>query len=223
MKLTDDLAAEHELIERVAGALLTYVTRRLAGPATVDDAARFFRFFRVYVGRYHHDREETVLFPALTEGLGLPADRGPVAALLLQHHELAACLDALEPLLSDARGDPAASRDASRAPIDRLARSYVHGLWQHIDAENSVLFPESATRLRKAGLFALPSRPPTADEAAARDDGELLTRDYPPTDDPTAMRGDGCVCCPSYGTTCDGLERTWWSASEWEELDDHLG
>jgi hemerythrin-like domain-containing protein len=213
MKLIDDLAAEHELIERVAGSLLSYVAGRRVGTAAVADAARFFHFFRVYVGHYHHDREETVLFPALTGDLGLPADRGPVAALLGQHHALASDLAALESLLCAPATD--------YATIESLARSYVYGLWQHIDAESSVLFPESATRLEKAGLFGLPSRPPDPAERAARDDGESLTRDYPPIPDTSVMRGDGCACCPSYGTTCDGLERTWWSESEWDQLDEY--
>jgi hypothetical protein len=31
------------------------------------------------------------------------------------------------------------------------------------------------------------------------------------------VRGGGCVLCPSYGITCDGLEREWWTELEWEE------
>jgi hypothetical protein len=32
------------------------------------------------------------------------------------------------------------------------------------------------------------------------------------------VRGDGCVICPSYGVTCEGLEREWWNAHEWDEF-----
>jgi hypothetical protein len=175
---------------------------------------RFFRFFRCWVGGYHHEREESVLFAALTERLELPADRGPVHALGAQHHALAAQLDRLEPLLVTT---PTIAPEA-HAEIEALSLGYVHGLWQHIDAENSVLFPESAARLRRAGLAGLAWRAPTTDELTARDDGAALVRAFPPVYDPTALRGDGCFACPSYGTTCEGLERTWWTASEWDEF-----
>lgn len=217
MRLIDELRADHRLIERVVGAFATYVARRLAGAAGPDDAARFLAFFRAFVGGYHHDREERALFPALVGTLELPADRGPVAAMTDQHHELAGLLDALEPLL------PRASSDAdARARIETLARRYTHGLWSHIDAEDSVLFPESEARLVRVGLGGLEGRAPTPDEHAARADAERLVAAYPPTEDPTAMRGEGCVICPSYGVTCDGLEREWWTESEWEELDEHM-
>ncbi len=218
MKLADDLAADHEVIERVVGAFRTYVGRRIAGKATADDARRFFRFFRVFAGGYHHEREESAFFPALTVDIGLPADRGPIAALLTQHQELARCLDELEPLLAPRDLDP-----ATHAAIEMLSTRYAHALWRHIDAENTVLLPESVARLRRASVLELVSRKPTDDEIAARDDGKLLVHDYPPTHDPTALRGEGCVVCPSYGITCEGVERTWWNDWEWEEFADHLG
>jgi hypothetical protein len=47
--------------------------------------------------------------------------------------------------------------------------------------------------------------------------GTTLLATYPPLHDAEAVRGGGCVLCPSYGTTCDGLEREWWTDLEWEE------
>ncbi len=218
MRLIDDLVAEHQLIDQVAGAFRTCVARRIAGTAPPHDALRFGRFFQLYVGCFHHDREESVLFPALTGELGLPADRGPIAALLGQHHDLAACLSELEPLLASDRIDVA---DAES--IVALARRYTRGLWHHLDAETSVLFPESEARLQRAGVFELESRSPLPAEAQAREDGRRLLHEFPPEPDPTIIRGDGCAVCPSYGSTCDGLERSWWNESEWEEFPDHLG
>jgi hemerythrin-like domain-containing protein len=217
MDFIDTLIAEHDLIERAVGALRTYTARRIAGTATSLDAPRFFRFLRVFVGSYHHDREESVLFPALIEQVGVPADRGPIPALLTQHHELACWLDELEALLGSADIEP-----AQHAAIEALSMRYAHRLWRHIDAENSVLFPESATRLARAGIFELTSRQPTEEEISAADDAERLVRAYPPEYDPSAMRGEGCIFCPSYGSTCEGVERTWWNESEWEQLAGHL-
>lgn len=217
MTLIDELRADHRLIERVVGAFATHVARRLAGALDLADTARFFTFFRAFVGGYHHDREERALFPALTGALELPGDRGPVPAMIGQHHELAGLLDALEPLLVEAAIGPEA-----RAPIAALTRRYTHGLWSHIDAEDSVLFPESEARLVRAGMRELGGRTMTPAEEVAREDAERLVAAYPPTEDPTAVRGEGCVICPSYGVTCDGLERAWWTESEWDELDEHM-
>jgi len=214
MKLIDDLIADHRLIEQVVGAFQSYVAARLEGTGDAADAARFLSFFHRFVGGFHHHVEEVVLFAALTGPLELPADRGPVFAIGAQHHALAECLDALEPLLMKS-GPPTPDE---RAAIATLTRRYCHGLWGHIDAEDSVLFPESAARLVRAGLGGLTARAPTAEEEDARREGERLIGRYPPVPDPTAMRGEGCPACPSYGVDCDGLERAWWTESEWEGL-----
>jgi hemerythrin-like domain-containing protein len=211
MQLIRDLYAEHDLIERVSGALLTFVRvqpeRRAAG-----DAARFIRFFTDFAGQYHHAREEDTLFVALRERAGLPED-GPIRALTTDHRRLAGLLEAVIAGLNAGGAGP---------ELDLAATEYVHGLWRHIDAENSVLFPESESRLKKHGVRELPARPPTSDEVHARGAAEELVSRYPPPVEATALRGDGCVCCPMMAVTCGGFEQAWWNEWEWEELDDHL-
>jgi len=195
----------------VLGALRTFVERRLRGEGDPSDGARFVAFFRLYAGAFHHHREEDVLFPALTESLGLPHDRGPLVALAAQHRELEATMAALAPLL----GGALEAADERRA-IEDLARRYTRGLCAHIDAENSVLLPDSEARLSRAGVRELPDVPLAPEFAAAREDGAALCAAYPPSVDSEALRGEGCVICPSYGVDCDGLEREWWNEHEWE-------
>ena len=215
MKLIDELSAEHDLIERVAGSLRTWARRGHAGGAEAADGRRFLHFFREYAGRFHHAREEDVLFTALQERAELPGDRGPIKAILEDHRRMAGLLDRLEEL---------ADRDAGADSAERLAVAlrYSEELWHHIDAENSVLFPESAQRLRRCGVAELDGRPPSAAEDAARADGEALVIVYPPATEPDVMRGDGCIACPAYERSCRGLEREWWNEWEWEEFEDHL-
>ena len=214
MKLIDELKAEHELIERVAGSLLTFVERRLSGETEASDGPRFLVFFRAYAGGFHHAREEHVLFAALTQRAELPADRGPVAVMLADHAAMAALLDDLAPL---------AGRELlgklDRVRLRELATAYAHSLWHHIDAENSVLLPESEERLRRHGLSELPARAMSDEERAAQALGEELVVRHPPASDLDAYRGDGCIACPAYGETCRGLEREWWNESEWEEFE----
>jgi hypothetical protein len=87
-----------------------------------------------------------------------------------------------------------------------------------MDAENSVLFPEAQERLRRFHIQELPSRPMTEAEQRAREAALALLALYPPEHDPEVHRGDGCVACPSFGTTCDGIEHEWWTDLEWEDM-----
>jgi hypothetical protein len=202
VKILDDLRAEHALIERVVGSLRTFAAAPERDPS---DAAAYLRFFRLYAGRFHHAREEDVLFPALI-ATEVPGDRGPLKVLLDAHHAMARMLDAMDGGITPALAD-------------RYGRALLH----HIDAENSVLFPESEIRLRSAGGASLPSRAPDGEEAAARADGERLAAKFPPSEFPGIFRGDGCVACAEYGDGCDGIEREWWSELEWEDMLERMG
>ena len=203
MKLLDDLRAEHALIERVVLSFRAFGASAAPGAA---DTAAFLRFFRLWAGRWHHAREEDVLFPALV-ATEVPGDRGPLQILLDAHQSMARLLEAIE----------------RTGPTAALTDKYCRALLHHIDAENSVLFPESETRLRRAGGAELPSRDPDAEELAARAEGERLAERYPPGDSSDIFRGDGCVMCPAYGDGCDGIEREWWSELEWEDSRERMG
>jgi hemerythrin-like domain-containing protein len=215
MQLIEDLRAEHDLIEQVLGSLRTFVAARLVGQGDPADGARFMAFFRRYAGDFHHDKEEQVLFRALAERAELPADRGPIAALTGEHRRMAGLLDDLDGLL----GSPLSMAE-DRQRVEALAVDYSRSLWRHIDAENSVMFPEGEERLRRFHVRELPSRPMTAEEAAAREAGLALIAAHPPMHDAEVHRGDGCVACPSFGVTCEGLEYEWWTELEWEEAEE---
>ncbi|WLT32498.1 hemerythrin domain-containing protein [Geothrix sp. PMB-07] len=217
MQLIEDLRAEHELIERVAESLRAFVTARMANQGDPADGGRFLAFFRHYVGTFHHHKEEAVFFQALTEKAEVPGHRGPVAALTLEHASMGRLLDELGPLL----GEPALDADSGRHLHD-LAVEYSRSLWRHIDAENSVIFPEGQERLRRFHVRELPSRPMTDPEQAAHDGGLALLAAYPPERDAEVHRGDGCVTCPSYGIACEGLEREWWTDLEWEDMHERM-
>lgn len=216
MRLLDELREEHQRIESVLGALRGYVARRLEGEAP-GDGARFVTFFRKYADEFHHAREEGVLFPALVEHAEVPSTRGPIAAITADHAAMRAMLRELSTLL-DAPLD-----DALRARLTALATAFSRALSLHIDAENSVLFPESEARLRAAGVRELPSRHETDAEALARDDGDALIARWPSITDDGVVRGEGCAICPNFGASCDGVEREWWSDEEWDEFPDHVG
>jgi hemerythrin-like domain-containing protein len=215
VRLIEQLRTEHDLIERVAGSLRTFARRRVRGEGSPEDGPRFLAFFRLYAGQYHHGREEDTLFVALQRHAELPGDRGPIAALLEDHRRMAGLLDRMEPLA-------AASSEQALGSLLALALEYSGQLWQHIDAENSVLLPESENRLRRHGRVDLPTRETTAEEEEARAVGERLVALHPPVPEPDVLRGEGCVVCPAFTRSCRGVEHEWWNDWEWEEFEDHL-
>jgi len=215
MRLIEQLRAEHDLIEQVAGSLRSFARQLARGEAEAADGAGFVAFFRLYAGRFHHAREEDTLFVALERDAELPGDRGPLATIREDHHRMAGLLDDLEARV----GGPG---EGDVAAFETVALEYTRQLWQHIDAENSVLLPESETRLRRHGVFELPSRDPSREEEEARVVGERLLLRYPPVHEPEVMRGDGCVFCPAFTSSCRGIEHEWWNEWEWEEFEDHL-
>jgi hemerythrin-like domain-containing protein len=216
MRFMEELLREHELIEQVVGSLLTYAGRLKAGEAPVEDGAGLVRFFRVFAGGLHHAREEEVLFPALVNEVALPGDRGPIAALLADHHEMAELLSGMESILASDLTPESAAR------FSDLAYQYENQLLQHIDAENSVMIPEAEARLVRSGVRELETREPTSEEKEVELSGRQLVERYPPTEDPDLVRGEGCVMCTSYGVRCEGLEREWWNEYEWLESDEHI-
>jgi hemerythrin-like domain-containing protein len=217
MQLIDELVAEHDLIDRVLESMRAFVDARGRGDADPSDGARFIRFFRIFAGEFHHAREEGILFVALVQKAELPADRGPIAVMIADHAHMAGLLDQMEPLFGTENLDLAALHQ-----LQNLSVAYSHALWHHIDAENSVLLPESEERLRRHHVYELPSHPLSIDEQEARACGEHLLAKYPPIRDAEALRGDGCSLCPAFGNTCRGLEHEWWNEWEWEEHVDHM-
>ena len=212
MELLDDLRLDHDLIERVLGSLRTYAPRLAAGQAPLADAAVFLQFFETYAGHWHHENEEGILFHALVAEAMLPSSRGPLAVLLEAHDSFGGTLAAMRHAIAE--GDVAG--------FERLAVEYSDALWNHIDAENSVLFPESERHLRRAGVSEVksPEMPAAVADVAAA--GLALTELYPPSEDIATLRGEGCALCPAYGPKCSGVEREWWNLWDWEELEERV-
>ena len=204
MRLFDEFKNEHRLVDLVAGSLIRFAERAADGEFSREDVADFVHFFSVFVAGFHHEKEERMLFPALVERAEVPAGRGPLPTIEADHRTTANMVEQLE------------GATENREELAGVARKLAHHLWEHVDKEDSVLFPESAERLRRNGVTRLEGREPTAEEVAARELGERLTRRFPPLDDPEIVRGDGCIACLAFGQTCGGIETEWWNTWEHE-------
>jgi len=202
LELITVLRADHLLIDDLAGALFQWSAQLLGGEAASQDGTRFAATLRTLL-EAHHEREE-VLFRALVDDAEVAGDRGPLAVLREEHLRT---LELVAVLASDA-GRP----DDNTA---RVAHQLSHLLREHLDKENSVLFPEAEMRLNRNGIRQLEVRPPTTAEETAIDDARALFAGYPPLEDDEVVRGDGCVACAAFTETCHGIEAEWWTTWEW--------
>jgi hemerythrin-like domain-containing protein len=142
----DDLTREHEAI-LMALRILGNICQRLEnqGRVSVSDLTSFVEFFKEFVDRCHHGKEEGFLFPALSNA-DSPEAKSALEVLLKEHDQgregLSAMSSALHPAL-----DMTAFIQASKG--------YSALLVAHIDKENKVLFPLADRALSPTQLDAL--------------------------------------------------------------------
>ena len=141
MKPTDLLKEEHHGV-KIALQVLEQLCKRIGGKPDdkrvlyIDDLTRLIDFFRVFVDKCHHAKEEEILFPALIEA-GLPQEGGPVQVLLAEHAEG-------RKLVAEMDGALKTYRSGSLGAVPVLigtATSYTNLLTEHITKEDTVLYP----------------------------------------------------------------------------------
>jgi len=137
MKATEDLKHEHNAV-LVALQILDKVA---AAVAAKDDQApahleQLLDFFKGFVDRCHHGKEEDVLFPEL-ERRGVARDGGPIGVMLSEHEVGRGHVRAIAEGLARAKRGDAGSAGA----ITEHAQAYHQMLQAHIHKENNVLFP----------------------------------------------------------------------------------
>lgn len=115
---------------------------------------RFFtgavEFIRNYADKYHHAKEEDILFVKM-EKAGFPAQGGPIAVMLSEHDQGREYVSGLESANeSYITGDTDATGN-----IVEYARGYVYLLKNHIAKEDTVLYPMARDVLGEKGIEAL--------------------------------------------------------------------
>lgn len=149
MKAVSVLHAEHEGVL----AVLTQLERAVSAaeravPVPTDVFTDIGEFFRVFVDRCHHGKEEAIVFPRLAGG-----GQSELAAHLEAEHARGRDLGAayVAAVRAYAPGDLASGQALATA-----ARAYAACLREHIDEETRELFPTMAARLaaEDAALFA---------------------------------------------------------------------
>jgi len=130
MKATDELSKEHKTILNgleILKCAATAVKHRESG--AIADAEMILEFFKTFVDRCHHVKEETALFPKLVSA-GMPLSEGPLAVMLEEHDRGRTLLRNMEQSLLDAHFEN----------FDLYVHCYCDLLRKHIDKEDNVLF-----------------------------------------------------------------------------------
>jgi hemerythrin-like domain-containing protein len=137
MKATKQLEDEHEGIRLSLRALERICAKIESGEEpNLDHLQGLIEFYRVFVDRCHHGKEEDVLFPAMARA-GIPREGGPIGVMLSEHELGRAAVKGMADALDAYR---AGDRRAISAFL-RNAKDYVLLLEQHILKENGVLYP----------------------------------------------------------------------------------
>lgn len=136
-EITSALVNEHRLILRMLD-VLERAARCTERDGYVD--CRLYleavEFIRQYADRYHHAKEEDVLFAALVKN-GMPRENSPVAAMLMEHDQGRTFVADLESAVTAAlAGEPG---QAQRIADNALG--YVALLREHIAKEDEILYP----------------------------------------------------------------------------------
>ena len=135
--ITSALVEEHRLILAMIGLLEKNARLTLAGEFTdwqfyLDGVD----FIRNYADRFHHAKEEDVLFAALIRN-GMPKEHSPVAAMLMEHDQGRDFVRKMELAVLEAR-EGLSGRERT---IAENALAYASLLRDHISKEDGILYP----------------------------------------------------------------------------------
>jgi hemerythrin-like domain-containing protein len=144
-KATQQLKDEHEGI-KLMFQILDKLCEKLKthGELNTDHLGDILEFFKVFVDKCHHGKEEDLLFPAMAQA-GIPRHGGPIGVMLAEHEMGRGYVRLIQAALERyTSGD----KTASDAIIDN-AKGYIALMLGHIDKEDHVLYPMGDQRFSK--------------------------------------------------------------------------
>lgn len=135
--ITQALVDEHRLILRMITLLERNASRMADGSYS---NWKFYLdgvdFIRNFADRFHHAKEEDVLFEALVKN-GMPRENSPIAAMLMEHGQGRAFVMAMETATLEALD----GKTGRERIIADNALAYAALLREHIAKEDEILYP----------------------------------------------------------------------------------
>ena len=143
-KATQQLKDEHDGIKLMFQILYKICERHKAtGDLNIDHLVNIIEFFKIFVDKCHHGKEEDLLFPAM-EQAGIPR-QGPIGVMLAEHEKGRGYVKAINAALEKYQtGDKSAAVE-----LTENAEEYMDLMLSHIDKEDNVLYPMGDQRFSK--------------------------------------------------------------------------
>ena len=219
LKILEELDEEHRVIEELAGSLVCFA--RLAKEGKIEEPAKelkvFTQLFTEFLEGYHFKKETEIVFDSLFQ-LGIPVSKGPMYYYELEHDHHKEDTKHLEKFASLKSWS-----DTEKDEVVEISEKFCAEVWEHIDKEDSVVFPEVEERVKGKIVKGIEEKhvefEKKIDRASFLNKGRELITKYKPVDKlHNVIRGDGCVSCRYYGEGCSGIEHEWWSEHEWEDF-----
>jgi hemerythrin-like domain-containing protein len=141
-KASEDLVQEHKAIQQALN-VLEKMCSLIKASQKVDyqDIEQIIDFIKTFADKCHHGKEEGFLFPALEEA-GIKKENGPIGVMLLEHEKGRELVRHMQSSFSGNLTQPEKFAEFSTA--------YINLLRNHIEKENSILFPMGDARLSQA-------------------------------------------------------------------------
>ncbi|ABR47559.1 Hemerythrin HHE cation binding domain protein [Alkaliphilus metalliredigens QYMF] len=125
-------------------------------------------FIRNYADKFHHGKEEDILFLKMSSELGKAIEQGPIFGMLAEHDLGRLHIKTLEEALHAAE----AGDEDAKVDIIANAISYTDLLYRHIDKEDNAIFNFAESQLSQESLQTLDVDFEAAKERLASDTTE---------------------------------------------------
>lgn len=114
------------------------------GTLITEDFFKFIDFVRNFADKYHHGKEEAILFKVMEKDLGATVKEGPIRGMLVEHDLGRLYMSRLEEALHKFNSGE------EEAKLDIIANtiSYTHLLNHHINTEDNTLYPFASRELK---------------------------------------------------------------------------
>ena len=133
MKPTQELMTEHKAILKMLEILETLITdRKNTNSLPISHLNQILTFFKVFVDKCHHGKEENFLFPAFEE-CGIPKEGGPIGAMLEEHRLGRKYVSEMTEALTDLQK----KRVNHLSRFSEVSHRYIALLRNHIEKESA--------------------------------------------------------------------------------------
>lgn len=143
MGATEQLKDEHNAIKLML-RILERVCEKLESGEDVnpEHLGQILQFIKVFIDKFHHGKEENLLFPAM-EKAGIPKEGGPIGVMLVEHNTGRDYVRGMSEAVVEYK---TGSRQVSSKIVED-AKNYIKLLVQHIEKEDNILYQMAEMRL----------------------------------------------------------------------------